>query len=596
MACATRDADAAEGGAGSVPTEPEPASREESSTGGSTATRGATWDGRRHPPSAHPAWAASDELPKHGKITSVYDLGERLGRGATSTVYAGTHRASKMPVAIKVMNVYTEKRRRQSIAELGLLIKIRRRLGSVRHIAHMLDAFVDDVGGRVYVVMELCRGGELFDQIVKRGHYSERTASKLIASIACALQDLHQMDIIHCDLKPENILLRSQEDDGADDPALADFGLSYDASSGESRNIVGTPAYLAPEVLLHKAYSPACDVWGLGVVLYILLSGTPPFYGDSDLQLRNRICTGDYHFHRVTWGHISGPAKELVTRCLQPDREKRISIPEFLRHPWIAEHAAPTTHLPTVVAQLRKFNARLKLRAACIAVAASTLGTQRWIRKVRKARLTEDVLTRMRAAFDTKGASGTVSLEEFTDILASLGLGSLPADKLFDAFDENGDGRVDRNEFVRGMHALCAGSERGVRMYFQIFDEDSSESITREELVNLLRLLPAPEVDADNDDEVQAQVQRYDSLFDRLDADGSGTISFEEFKVAALKERLLADAFFGVASAAVTPKAGDAAGGAGGGEGRGSDAAPVSRSRSSGDGEERAAKRARPGA
>jgi len=193
---------------------------------------------------------------------------------------------------------------------------------------------------KIYMVMELLTGGELFDRIVAKGSYSEREASDLIKDITSAIQYLHSIGIVHRDLKPENLIYLNQR---ADSPIkITDFGLAKFRSGSKLEAMTtacGTPGYVAPEVLKNEPYGKAVDMWSLGVILYILLCGFPPFYHESTAALYKQIKKGEYDFPDPYWTDISDSAKNLVQCLLTVDPKKRYTAKQVLAHPWIAGSA-----------------------------------------------------------------------------------------------------------------------------------------------------------------------------------------------------------------------------------------------------------------
>jgi len=195
---------------------------------------------------------------------------------------------------------------------------------------------------KYYLVMELVSGGELFDRIVSKRSYTEEEARDVSKIICGAINYCHKNCIAHRDLKPENLLLMYKDSDT--EIKIADFGFSKRVESPESRCLVtrcGTPEYVAPEVLSGKPYNTKCDTWSLGVIIYILLCGYPPFYNKSTHNLFNLILMGKYEFHEDTWGDISDEAKDLISKLLINKPNERLSAEEVLQHPWFSDTITP---------------------------------------------------------------------------------------------------------------------------------------------------------------------------------------------------------------------------------------------------------------
>lgn len=185
---------------------------------------------------------------------------------------------------------------------------------------------------KVYLVMELVTGGELFDRIVEKGSYTEKDASALIRQILEAVDYMHCQGVVHRDLKPENLLYYNQDPDSK--IMISDFGLSKMEDSGVMATACGTPGYVAPEVLSQKPYGKAVDIWSIGVIAYILLCGYPPFYDENDANLFAQIVKGDFEFDSPYWDDISDSAKDFISHLICVNPTKRYTCKQALGHPW----------------------------------------------------------------------------------------------------------------------------------------------------------------------------------------------------------------------------------------------------------------------
>jgi len=203
------------------------------------------------------------------------------------------------------------------------------------------------------VVMECMEGGELFQRIQDRadGAFTEREAAEIMSDICQAVRHLHHLGIAHRDLKPENLLYSSPGLDGV--LKLTDFGFAKECFAKETlQTPCYTPYYVAPEVLGPEKYDTSCDMWSLGVIMYILLCGYPPFYSNHGQAMspgmKKRIRTGQYDFPNPEWKHVSNDAKDLIRSLLQTDSNKRPNIDQVMQNKWIAHHTAvPPTPLAT---------------------------------------------------------------------------------------------------------------------------------------------------------------------------------------------------------------------------------------------------------
>lgn len=208
-------------------------------------------------------------------------------------------------------------------------IKVLRKLNH-SNIVQLRETFEDK--HKVFLVMELVTGGELFDRIVEKGSYTEKDASALIRQILEAVDYMHSQGVVHRDLKPENLLYYNSDPESK--IMISDFGLSKMEDSGIMATACGTPGYVAPEVLSQKPYGKAVDVWSIGVIAYILLCGYPPFYDENDANLFAQILKGEFEFDSPYWDDISDSAKDFISRLICVDPEKRYSCKEALAHPW----------------------------------------------------------------------------------------------------------------------------------------------------------------------------------------------------------------------------------------------------------------------
>jgi len=272
-------------------------------------------------------------------IEDEYEIGETLGTGHFSKVKLGTHRKTGEKVAIKIiLKPKGKKADKQNLmlkAEVDILTK-------ADHPNVVKLYKVHDTPGTLFLVMELLTGGELFDRIVAKGHYSEADARKVTVTMLNSILYLHQLGIAHRDLKPENILLKDKTEDA--EIKITDFGLSkiFNDSIGEvvMKTACGTPGYVAPEVLTAENYTPQVDLWSIGVIVYILLCGFPPFYGDNDNQMFKKIKAGQYKFLSPYWDPISADAKDFVAKLLVVDWRKRMDAATALKHKWLAGDVA----------------------------------------------------------------------------------------------------------------------------------------------------------------------------------------------------------------------------------------------------------------
>ncbi|XP_057471749.1 calcium-dependent protein kinase-like [Actinidia eriantha] len=438
-------------------------------------------------------------------IKSHYTLGKELGRGQFGVTYLCTEISTGHTYACKsiLKRKLTNKNDREDVKRE---IQIMQHLSGQSNIVEFKGAYEDRQS--VHVVMELCAGGELFDRIIAQGHYSERAAAAICRSIVNVVHICHFMGVMHRDLKPENFLLSSKEE-GAMLKAT-DFGLSVFIEEGKVyRDIVGSAYYVAPEVL-KRSYGKEIDVWSAGVILYILLSGVPPFWAETEKGIFDAILQGEIDFDSEPWPSISYSAKDLVRKMLTQDPKRRITSAQVLEHPWIREggEASDKPIDSAVLSRMKQFRAMNKLKQLALKVIAENLSAEEI--KGLKAMFTN---------IDTD-KSGTITYEELKTGLARLGsrLSEAEVKQLMDAADVDGNGTIDYIEFITAtMHRHKLERDEHLFKAFQYFDKDSSGFITRDELETAMK-----EYGMGDDATIK-------EIISEVDTDNDGRINYEEF-------------------------------------------------------------------
>lgn len=313
---------------------------------------------------------SNKKIKKDGKddkspsVEDKYILKELLGTGAFSEVRLAESREKPGQMfAVKIIDKKALKGKEDSLENE---IRVLRRL-THPNIVQLLETFEDK--HKVYLVMELVTGGELFDRIVEKGSYTEKDASGLIRQVLEAVDYMHDQGVVHRDLKPENLLYYNPDEDSK--IMISDFGLSKMEDSGIMATACGTPGYVAPEVLAQKPYGKAVDVWSIGVISYILLCGYPPFYDENDANLfaqilkANQTVIGEFEFDSPYWDDISDSAKDFIHKLMCVNVEERYSCKQALAHPWISGNAASNKNIHgTVSEQLKKNFAKSRWKQA----------------------------------------------------------------------------------------------------------------------------------------------------------------------------------------------------------------------------------------
>lgn len=300
-------------------------------------------------------------------FSELYKLGKQLGEGAFSVVKDGNHKQSGESYAIKIVTKakLTHEDEEALKDEIGVLRELKH-----QHIIRLYDVF--DEAQYYYLVTEKMSGGELFDRIVQKSYYNEKEARDVCKILFDALEYCHVRKVAHRDLKPENLLLLSDHNDS--DIKIADFGFAKKVKEPNSLTTqCGTPGYVAPEILEGVPYDTKADMWSLGVIVYILLGGYPPFIEQNQRDLFRKIRKGQYEFHEEYWGQVSTDAKDLISSLLTVSPSRRLSANEALRNKWIGldGSALAGKDLGKNLAEFKKFNAKRKFKGAVKAVIAS---------------------------------------------------------------------------------------------------------------------------------------------------------------------------------------------------------------------------------
>ncbi|XP_054726001.1 peripheral plasma membrane protein CASK-like isoform X1 [Anastrepha obliqua] len=322
---------------------------------------------------------AEDEI----LFDDVYELCEVIGKGPFSIVRRCIHRESNQQFAVKIVDVakFTASPG-LSTAEQNMLIADLKREATIchmlkhPHIVELLETYSSE--GMLYMVFEFMEGSDLCFEVVRRAVagfvYSEAVACHYMRQILEALRYCHENDILHRDVRPACALLATV--DNSAPVKLGGFGSAIQLPGGretiETHGRVGCPHYMAPEVVTRRLYGKGCDVWGAGVMLHVLLSGRLPFLG-SGIRLQNSIARGRISFEAPEWKSISTTAKDLVMKMLAANPHHRPSITEVLEHPWMRDRdKLQRQHLADTVEELKRYNARRKLKGAVQAIAGGT--------------------------------------------------------------------------------------------------------------------------------------------------------------------------------------------------------------------------------
>jgi calcium-dependent protein kinase len=367
----------------------------------------------------------------------------------------------------------------------------------------------------IYLVMELCQGGQLYDRITEVGCFSEVEAASVMQQVLRTVFYMHQHRICHRDLKPENFVFQSVGPVQGNVLKLIDFGLSSEFKEGQPMSTrAGTPYYVAPEVLA-KSYNHLCDTWSAGVIMYILLSGSPPFDGKDDQEILSKAKRGDLVFDPIYWKGISEDAKELIRYLVKVDASSRFTAEQALNHRWVHHRAPMAINVPlrskSFVDTLRAFPSRNKFVKAALHVIAAQLSDMQ-IKSLRDTFISLD-----------NNGDGLLTLSELRDGLKHAGLAVQPSElrKIMEGVDADGSGAIDYTEFLAAtLQWRHLVQEDVCWSAFCVLDLNGDGKISADELWKVLNLGGVGAV-------VNAQVI-VDALRE-VDKNGDGCVDFGEF-------------------------------------------------------------------
>ncbi|KAL4557214.1 hypothetical protein LXL04_035387 [Taraxacum kok-saghyz] len=405
-----------------------------------------------------------------------YELGKEIGRGHfghTCRAKCKKGALKDQSVAVKIISK-SKMKTAISIEDVRREVTLLKGLSGHQHMVQFYDAFEDD--NFVYIVMELCQGGELLDRILSRGgRYKEHDAKSIVIQILSAASFIHLQGVVHRDLKPENFLFCTKDEDSP--MKVIDFGLSDFIRPDQRLNdIVGSAYYVAPEVL-HRSYNVEADMWSVGVITYILLCGSRPFFGRTESGIFRSVVRADLNLNGSPWPSVSLEAKDFVKRLLNKDHRKRMTASQALTHPWLRDekHRVP---LDILVYKLVKSYVRATpLRCAALKALAKAL--------------TKDELRYLSAQFDLlEPKDGCVSLDHFKTALVKHSTPAMKESRGFDILDKMKPLSYTQMTFEEFSAAAISphqvealeGWETIANTAFQYFEHEGNRAISVDEL------------------------------------------------------------------------------------------------------------------
>ena len=441
------------------------------------------------------------------KIDKYYRFIKELGHGSFGRVYRCQKISTGDIYACKKFDKKLIKNKKRLKTEINLL-----RSADHPNIVKLYETFEDK--HHLYLIMEECSGGELFQRLALNAKnnklYTEKDAAKIIKQILEAVNYVHYHGVCHRDLKPENILLSSMDE--TYQLKLIDFGLSKILKTVDEimKGEVGTLYYMAPEVILGN-YNEKCDVWSCGVILYIMLSGNPPFYSKSEEKLKNKICSMDYNFDFPAFSKVSEDAKDLI-RQIFVDSDTRPSISDILNSTWVKENApnASSESLNIDWSRIMKYS-KLNL-------------VQKSVINFRAFHMTSTEAQEFIEVFKLidENSDGVLTLEEVKNGIKhckfNFQINEEDIGQLFNDMDVDKNGLVNYTEFISAL----IDYEKNIKMEhlvacFQNYDEDNSGKISFKEFCNILR------------PQNEKEKKELKELYDKFDDNGDGEIDMDEF-------------------------------------------------------------------
>ena len=448
-------------------------------------------------------------IHKTHNISKEYILGKTLGKGDFSHVRLAIHKDTKQDRAVKIIQKKKVDMKRL-LAEISIVSKL-----SHPSIMEVYEVFEDTK--KVYIVSEYCKGGELFDIISKKRNFSEKEACIVMEQLLSGICYSHKNGIVHRDLKPENILMEDTSSNLT--IKIVDWGCATQMKQRERlHEMDGISYYIAPEVL-EGDYDEKCDIWSCGVILYILLCGYAPFYGENDKEIYNQVLKGEYDFPKEEWQNVSEEAKNLVQKMLEKDTKKRITALDALQDKWFKINKQKKTSnkllAKNVLKNMKKFKKNKKFEKATMSFIVNQLVLKEERKDLEKQfkewdKNGDGVLSRDEIIEGYKKTYGFVDEGEIDNMISSI--------------DLDGNGVIDYNEFLTcTMNKEKILNNDNLEICFKAFDSDNSGKISLDEISAIFNSGDKENIDKE-------ELEAFKKIIKDADENGDGEISFKEFK------------------------------------------------------------------
>ena len=446
-----------------------------------------------------------------------YEKKKFLGEGAFASVYLVKNKITKTISAMKVIKKsqnFSEEEEQEIINEINIL-------KAMDH-PNILKIFEFYSNKDSYsIITEYCSGGELYEEMDDNGPFDERYTAYVMYQIFSAINYCHNMNIIHRDIKPENILIIDRNKNGYPTIKVCDFGTSLMVKKGgKQKKFVGSSYYIAPEVLKEN-YNEKCDIWSCGVIMYILLSGKPPFGGEDDEEVMANIAEGEADLECSPFNRMSKSAVDLLKKILVKDKKKRISAQEVLNHPWFTEKKAKDLFnqindentIVGLLKNLKNYKRQSIIQETALAYLVHNFPQMKDV--INACKLFNQI--------DVNGDGKITEKELLKGLSTKIKGASLEKDvsEIYKNLDMDNNGYIEYEEFVRAAVSKEEFTKENILRYaFRYFDKDNSGEITFDEIEEVFQNSIADKKNIHN---------KLKKIIDEVDTNRDGIISFEEF-------------------------------------------------------------------
>ena len=452
-------------------------------------------------------------------LNDEYQVLKALGEGAFARVYKVKNIYTNISYAMKVLNKYniTAEDENDIINEINIL-------KSMDHpsILKIFEFYSNE--NSYSIITELCPHGELFNEIIDNGPFNEKYTAYVMYQILSAVNYFHQMHIIHRDLKPENILIVDKNKDTNENLPIikiCDFGTSKIVEKGDiQKKKIGSSYYIAPEVL-RKNYNEKCDIWSCGVIMYILLSNMPPFSGENEKEIYEKIKIGKYDLQSPPFDKLSKNCLDLIKNLLNIDVDKRFSAEKALDHVWFQDFKSQYLYnritdrdaIKTLLNNLKNYKRTSILQETALAYL------------VHQFPRIKDVINACKLFNQIdKSGDGKISKKElYIGLLEKYKTDTLEkdVDAIFNKLDRNNNGYIEYEEFVSAaVSKEYFIKENILRFAFRYFDKDNSGEIEFKEIKDLF---------SKSIEDRSKLNETLEDIIKEVDINNDGKINFKEF-------------------------------------------------------------------